>query len=747
MSPDEPIKPETEERLRDAMQSYATRREPDDGWETIAGRVDRRWWQRAASPRVWGPGLVLAAAAAVLLFFVMGGEGSEQSEELEVGDPTAEENQQSIIAITADDKLVEIVPGGETREIFDLSGLWGRPGARPGGPSIANPDLMRRPAVLPDGSVLVSRQGSAGSVDCQPDGGPLDPAGAEAAQDWNGVQLWRIFTDGRTETFYGSFAPSVSPDGTEVATVQPDLCNGGFLVNIVTLDGSAPTLVIESDRTPTAVAPAALLWEGSDRVEVLIEAGEDLTRVAFDAGSLQELDRQSVKLPGSPTAAIGPSVDGGLIVAHLVASSQLFVDLLTSDGDLETLFTMPPLAEDEEWYEPLAVEASAATGDVLLTAAVNRPRILADPYSGPLFLWEGEGEPQMIADGIVAAAWGPPHAIEASTTSAPTSAGTSPDTADSNDPPSSSDVMPRIAVLADDRIVVLDGQQADLLTLLPGTSPYLGSSGIAEFAVSADARDVYLAVNNEAADPCGAELRHYRPNEDESGETFEVIASRAAYPALSPDGSKLAYVEFGGSSAEDCPQTLIVHDLETGDELGWTATAVEGFDVPDVPELEITRLRWAPDSQQLAFEGSYVEGATLVRDLWTVDTAVEDDGTPSDATPVMPESLDEPDFWSLAGWAADGDLVLASECLASCAGSVRVVVLDSASDPSLPVQPRSLLDIPANAHSVHLTPNNDIAFMQPDAGEPGGGLELSVLTLNGDTMLFNDALGAAWLGF
>jgi hypothetical protein len=37
--------------------------------------------------------------------------------------------------------------------------------------------------------------------------------------------------------------------------------------------------------------------------------------------------------------------------------------------------------------------------------------------------------------------------------------------------------------------------------------------------------------------------------------------------------------------------------------------------------------------------------------------------------------------------------------------------------------------------------------MQPDAGEPGGGLELSVLTLNGDTMLFNDALGAAWLGF
>jgi hypothetical protein len=727
MSPDEPIKPETEERLRDAMQSYATRREPDDGWETIAGRVDRRWWQRAASPRVWGPGLVLAAAAAVLLFFVMGGEGSEQSEELEVGDPTAEENQQSIIAITADDKLVEIVPGGETREIFDLSGLWGRPGARPGGPSIANPDLMRRPAVLPDGSVLVSRQGSAGSVDCQPDGGPLDPAGAEAAQDWNGVQLWRIFTDGRTETFYGSFAPSVSPDGTEVATVQPDLCNGGFLVNIVTVDGSVPTLEIDSGRTPTSVAPAALVWEDDDRLSVVYREGDSLTRVLFDAGSLEELDRGSVAQPG-PTSAVGPAGDGGQIVAHTVASSQLHVDLLALGGDPQELFTIAP-RDNTTWYTPLSVDASASNGDVLLTAAIVHPRMPADPYAGPLFLWEGGGEPRVIAEDIVDAAWARPLSERPSTAEPST-----PETTISVTGLGVEPTHPPMAIITFNNTIYIResaSNQTPILELGLGVDPYVGADGVAEFAVASELDAVYVPTADAEGGECGGDLRRYEVQPGALGDSHESISPRAANPSLSPDGRMLAYVEFGGFAPVDCPQTLVVRDLETGDERRWEGDAeVGGEEI--IPPRQVQGLVWAPDSQALYFqlepENTYY-GVSVLEGEDIVLASVRDLTPPNTG-----------DYWSPVGIGPAADLWVISNCVGDCPGPSLLGEADSVAGA------QELSESSAKTRFARIAPEGSLLYIEYRPGVGGPNL-LHVRRPDGDDRVIElMVLGATWVG-
>ena len=90
----------------------------------------------------------------------------------------------------------------------------------------------------------------------------------------------------------------------------------------------------------------------------------------------------------------------------------------------------------------------------------------------------------------------------------------------------------------------------------------------------------------------------------------EAVADGEA-PAISPDGSKLAYTrcatEGGGFAG------VVVRDLESGEEQQW-ALPVTGKNV-------VRFLSWAPDSQQLAYVLSLSDNDFPLQEVRLVDTA------------------------------------------------------------------------------------------------------------------------------
>ena len=78
-----------------------------------------------------------------------------------------------------------------------------------------------------------------------------------------------------------------------------------------------------------------------------------------------------------------------------------------------------------------------------------------------------------------------------------------------------------------------------------------------------------------------------------------VVAEFASAPAISPNGSQLAYIDYSGPACS--PDTITVEDLASGRRRTWdviTTTPVAGRAPPQLLSLE-----WAPDGRHLVLGG------------------------------------------------------------------------------------------------------------------------------------------------
>lgn len=144
------------------------------------------------------------------------------------------------------------------------------------------------------------------------------------------------------------------------------------------------------------------------------------------------------------------------------------------------------------------------------------------------------------------------------------------------------------------KLVLVDSATGGVVsTILDGVDL---SEGIGGLAIAPDGSTVYLAQGISA---CGGKILSVPV----SGGQPATVAT-GWEPAVSPDGSMLAYVDGLYSCQTD--QHLVVRNLATGEETTWAL----GYD-PSVPRAGfngVCRIVWFPDSRRLAFNLCYEEG-------------------------------------------------------------------------------------------------------------------------------------------
>jgi len=199
---------------------------------------------------------------------------------------------------------------------------------------------------------------------------------------------------------------------------------------------------------------------------------------------------------------------------------------------------------------------------------------------------------------------------------------------------------------------------ASLQTLVSGGSGVDGD----EISVSSSGM-VYYAVGSGACDKTIYSV-------SESGGTPTPIAT-GTLPAISPDGTKLAYVEQPGS-AQDCtgwdtstPGTAFHVDIRTLS----SGTTVA---IPEIPTSQqglpapVTHLSWASDSEHLAVSIEPVqdnEGWAV--NLLDTSTAQTYTGGSITSVPVTGSSPDGQSYLSEGVYMPNGDLFVVHGC---CAG-------------------------------------------------------------------------------
>jgi Tol biopolymer transport system component len=160
----------------------------------------------------------------------------------------------------------------------------------------------------------------------------------------------------------------------------------------------------------------------------------------------------------------------------------------------------------------------------------------------------------------------------------------------------------QIVALTRRGVVALDSQTGAERRLLVDV-PEGSGQGI---SVSPDSRSAYFGV----VDGDGASIRVV----DTDGASPPAFVARGSFPAVSPDGRRLAYVTPAS--------TLAVLDLGTGARRTWA------FDEADpagswLTHARLVELAWAPDSHRLAFTLSYEGDTIAVLDTITARTLSE----------------------------------------------------------------------------------------------------------------------------
>jgi hypothetical protein len=189
------------------------------------------------------------------------------------------------------------------------------------------------------------------------------------------------------------------------------------------------------------------------------------------------------------------------------------------------------------------------------------------------------------------------------------------------------------------------GGGTELITTLPEL-PGLPLDGLHQVVTShrlaptPDGSTVYLSRPVSLEDGCQRMLYAVSLQD---GAVTEL--GRGDTPAVSPDGTKLAYFDTHEELtefAQGCPSELVVRDLESGAERRWRD--VESYD-PNAYGGYFD-LQWAPDNRTVVVDHGYESSAVL-----TADTAAPEGDLSLSRLGIdqLPRYPDGPEFYSLVG--------------------------------------------------------------------------------------------------
>lgn len=408
-----------EDRLRDAFTAYAETVEPDQDWAAVAGRLDRRGGIRRLVPTtpiaIGVAATVAVAVVAVVAVAALGLPGGDEGGSVYVGSGE-DDDEDRILAVTVDDRLVEIVPGQEPAQIADLGEIDGAslmpsPGSAPplGTTELA---IAGDLSVSPDGSVAFVQR-LAVSDDC-------------TSAEQLGTAVYGIPLDGSLDGVPDlgdavARAPSFSPDGRRVAyvtTESAEPCDRSFVIEIKDLETWE---VVRRIALPAQLPPQDLVWVEEDRLAVVLPLGTDapenpLGLTTVDPSIVSEVGSQpELVLP--PNTRVAGAGGGELLVAGRTPESTPLAEGFEAEGrfqqdvldvsvwrmlpdgtDPTRLFRLPvrPTAP----LEPLAVNGSP---DEVLVTAVDPDADALGPVLA-LHRWVSGNEPEVLSSTVVGAA-------------------------------------------------------------------------------------------------------------------------------------------------------------------------------------------------------------------------------------------------------------------------------------------------------------------------------------------------------
>lgn len=216
---------------------------------------------------------------------------------------------------------------------------------------------------------------------------------------------------------------------------------------------------------------------------------------------------------------------------------------------------------------------------------------------------------------------------------------TSADTTTSTSEPGGTSAGTVVAVLSDGSVAMLDPGTGDVReTLLDGVDVTDPSSN--DITVTPDGTEVFV-VRPVAGERSEIVRLHV------DGEGPEVVA-RGSAPAVSPDGSTLAYVDLQPTEAPGQPEPLVVlHDLRTGEERRLESDEGPGY-------YFIADMAWTADGEQVAFVAGEIQ-----TDLHIVDA---DAASLDDARRVGPEARDDGTSWTAVTTLDEDRLAVVERC-------------------------------------------------------------------------------------
>jgi hypothetical protein len=142
-----------------------------------------------------------------------------------------------------------------------------------------------------------------------------------------------------------------------------------------------------------------------------------------------------------------------------------------------------------------------------------------------------------------------------------------------------------------------------------GGFPYLQA-----VALSPDRGEVFYSL----AGDCDA-ATIFRVPSDGQGAPASLLTGVS--PAVSPDGTKLAYAVAppgdGAPNGRHCQNAIVVRDLASGSERTWRYPDTPDYAISLYQDAVISEIDWAPDSTRLAYTLSYEGDSVSVLDTET----------------------------------------------------------------------------------------------------------------------------------
>jgi hypothetical protein len=657
----DPVMEEIGRRSRAAMQAEYAAHQPADGWAAIVERLDRRpsmWTWLAQHPLLVGAAAAVVALLVVLTVTLL---TADEGEDLDMVDtpPADIPVEDTLVAVTTDGRLVEL--GTEGEQLGEIDGDF----AGYLGGALVDPHLEIVRTERGDSVFAVGR------------GSALCPAGDLIETDLYAYPLYEL---GPTEDILKVAIPrvaafSVSPDGDRVAVVTAetdDPCSGAYALALYDLTTGD---VLEHAPLGESGAGAAngIAWLDDERIAYVASGSEDtsvgrIAIVAWADGRLVEEDRsQSAPLDG----VIAGAGSGSLLVATADPGAYSSASSVPGAPEVDVSLVIPDestvasidYVDEETWgagpverLTPLSLAgAPGGSAYVVVTdqdGAIAEDGSIAidDPDRVALFGTPPGGPIERVSDGVVAVALRPgsgsapePTTTDAPTTTGPTTTGpttTTPTTTTTPPPPPPAFVYVTWRGEVFRQTIGGGTELVTTLAELPGL-PLDGRHQVVtshRLAPTPDGSTVYLSRPVSLDDGCQRMLYAVSL---EDGAVTEL--GRGDTPAVSPDGTKLAYFDTHEELtefAQGCPTELVVRDLETGAERRWR----------DVESYEPNAyggffdLQWAPDNRTVVVDHGYESSSVL-----TADTAAPEGDLSLSRLGIdqLPRYPDGPEFYSL----------------------------------------------------------------------------------------------------